>query len=170
MSIPATEWPQAEQRIAEVARSRRGQHRDPVLASYRRTRALELRAQGLGYAEIAQAVGYANKGTAHKVIAQALEAREAQDVDLLRHLHLDRLEKLLASAWPRAMQGHLPSVNAVVKIIEQEMRLLGLTESNRKPSPKDGWDNCDGAPTVVARANDCRHQGCERHGKFHEAS
>ncbi len=72
MSMPAAEWPEAEQRIAEVARTRRGRHRDKALASYRRTRALELRAQGKAYAEIAREVGYANKGTAHKVISQAL--------------------------------------------------------------------------------------------------
>ncbi len=94
MSTPAVEWPEAEQRIAEVARTRRGRHRDKALASYRRTRALELRAQGKGYAEIAREVGYANKGTAHKVITQALEAREAEDVDLLRQITLDRLEAL----------------------------------------------------------------------------
>ena len=79
----AVEWPEAEQRIAEVARTRRGRHRDKALASYRRTRALELRAQGKGYAEIARSVGYANKGTAHKVIAQALQAREARAMDVL---------------------------------------------------------------------------------------
>ena len=53
-------------------------HRDKALAAYRRTRALELRAEGGGYAEIAREVGYANKGTAHKVIAEALEARESR--------------------------------------------------------------------------------------------
>ncbi len=164
--MPAPEWPEAEQRIAEVARTRRGRHRDKALASYRRTRALELRAQGKGYAEIAREVGYANKGTAHKVIAQALEARECQDVDLLRHLTLDRLEALLAGLWPQAMQGHLPSVQAALKTIEQELRLVGLVGGMQKPSPKDSWDNCYGPPTVVVNPNDCRHDGCAMHGRF----
>ncbi len=87
-------------------------------------------------------------------------------MDLLRHLHFDRLEALLASLWPRAMQAHLPSAYAVLKIIEQEMRLVGFTLSNRKPSPKDSWDNCQGPPTVVMRQDDCRHAGCDKHGKF----
>jgi hypothetical protein len=164
--MPAVEWPEAEQRIAEVARTRRGRHRDKVLASYRRTRALELRAQGKGYAEIARDVGYANKGTAHKVISQALEAREAQDVDLLRQTTFDRLEALLAGLWPQAMQGHVPSVQAALKTIEQEMRLVGLISGRRKPSPKDSWDNCQGPPTVVVRPDDCRYDGCTRHGRF----
>jgi hypothetical protein len=33
MSMPAVEWPEAEQRIAEVARTHRGRHRDRALAS-----------------------------------------------------------------------------------------------------------------------------------------
>ena len=166
MSTPAVEWSEAEQRIAEVARTRRGRHRDPALASYRRTRALELRAQGLGNPEIAEAVGYSNKGTAHKVIAQALEAREAQDVELLRHLHHDRLESLFAGLWPQAKQGHVPSIMSVLRLMEQQMRLLGLGGAQRKKSPQDAWPSCVGPATVVIHPDDCRHKGCERHGRF----
>ena len=37
--------------------------------SWRRTRAIELRAAGLSYDQIALEVGYANRGTAHNVVA-----------------------------------------------------------------------------------------------------
>ncbi len=164
--MTAVEWPEAEQRIAEVARTRRGRHRDPALASYRRTRALELRAQGMAYAEIAKAVGYANKGTAHTVIAQALQAREAQDVDLLRHLHFDRLEVLHAALWPRAKQGHVPAIMALLRIMDQQMRLLGLSPTSRRKRPEDDWPSCVGPATVVVHPDDCRHTGCQRHGSF----
>ena len=172
MSTPqATDWPEAEQRIAEVARTRRGRHRDKALASYRRTRALELRAEGKGYAEIAREVGYANKGTAHKVIAQALEAREAQDVDFLRLIARDRLEALLRALWPAAITGDVPAAMALMRIIDAECRLLGLYEHrDRKKSPKDKWDNCFGPPTVVINPKDCRHGGCALHGRFSDGA
>ncbi len=166
-SVPAVEWPEAEQRIAEVARTRRGRHRDKALASYRRTRALELRAQGKAYAEIAREVGYANKGTAHKVIAQALEAREVQDVDFLRQIAADRLDAMHRALWPAAMTGDVPAIRALIRINDARCRLLGLYEHRKqKKSPKDSWDNCYGPPTVVINPNDCRHKGCAKHGRF----
>src|SRR5690349_1821750 len=118
MSMPAVEWPEAEQRIADIARTHRGRHRDKALASYRRTRALELRAQGKGYAEIAREVGYANKGTAHKVIAQALEARESHDIDFLRQIELGRLDAIHAALWPEAMSGNVRAAMALLRIME----------------------------------------------------
>jgi hypothetical protein len=98
------------------------------LVSYRRARALELRAQGKGYAEIAREVGYANKGTAHKVIAQALEAREVQDVDFLRRIAMDRLDALHRALWPAAMTGDVPAVLALMRINDTRCRLRGLYE------------------------------------------
>lgn len=166
MSTPAVEWPEAEQRIAELARTKRGRHRNKALASYRRTRALELRAQGMGYAEIAQQVGYTSKATAYRVISAALEAREAEDVDVLRHLVFDRLERLLEGLWPAAMEGHLPSAHAILKILDQEVRLLGLSPDKRKKTPQDDWPSCHGPATVVINPKDCRWSGCDRHGKF----
>ncbi len=166
VSIPASEWPQAEQRLAEVARTRRGRHRDKALASYRRTRAVELRAQGKGYAEIARELGYANKGTAHKVIAQALEAREANSVDLLRTLELERLDALHAAIWDAAMAGEVRAVMPLLRIIDARCRLLGLHPQRQGKDPKARWDNCQGPSTVIVRADDCRHAGCPQHGQF----
>jgi hypothetical protein len=169
MSMPAVEWPEAEKRIAEVARTRRGRHRDRALASYRRTRALELRAGGARYDEIAREVGYANRGTAHKVISQALEAREAATVDFLRQMELARLDALQVSLWDDAMAGDLPSATAVLRIIDARCRLLGLHElvpGRRAKDSKIAWDSCQGPPTVVARPDDCRHVGCYKHGHF----
>lgn len=167
--MPATEWPEAEQRIADVARTKRGRHRNTALASYRRTRALELRAQGMGYAEIAAEVGYANKGTAHRVISQALEARESQDVDFLRLIASERLERLLAALWPRAMAGDLGASRVLLRIIDMECRLYGLYGQPTTKKAKAGWDNCFGPPTVVINPKDCRWAGCDKHGHFDTA-
>ncbi len=166
MSIAASEWSETEQRLAEVARTRRGRHRDKALASYRRTRAVELRAQGLGYAEIARELGYANKGTAHKVISQALEAREANSVDLLRTLELERLDAIHAAIWDTAMAGDVRAVMPLLRISDARCRLLGLHPQRQVKNPKARWDNCQGPATVIVRADDCRHGGCPQHGRF----
>ena len=170
MSMPAAQWPEAEERIAHVARTRRGRHRDKALASYRRTRALELRAGGMSYQEIAHEVGYAHKGTAHKVIAEALRNREAESVDFLRALEESRLDALQAALWQDACAGNLAAVNAVVQIIDARCKLLGLVPGRRAKELKDSWPCCQGPATVVVRADDCRHAGCQRHGSFGSAS
>lgn len=164
--MPAVEWPEVEQRIAEVARTKRGRHRDRALASWRRTRAIELRASGMSYDQIAGEVGYTSRATAYNVVKQALEAREAREVEMMRQLHLDRLESLVASLFPRAKQGHVPSILALLRILDQQMRLLGLSPGRRKKTPQDSWPSCVGPATVVVHPRDCRWEGCDRHGKF----
>ncbi len=121
--------------------------------------------------QIAAEVGYTSRGTAHNVVTQALAAREAQSVDHMRDLELARLEAAHAALWPRAMQGHVPSVTAVLRILDLQCRLQGLYEPAAKPGskdPKDHWDHCEGPPTVVISPNDCRHRGCPTHGSFTE--
>ncbi len=80
---------------------------------------------------------------------------------------MDRLDAMHAALWPAAMAGDVPAVMALLRINDTRCRLLGLYEPrHRKKSPKDNWDNCYGPPTVVINPNDCRHEGCDRHGRF----
>lgn len=57
--------------------------------------------KGCSYDQIAREVGYANRGTAHRVVAKALAERLADDIDQLRELELARLDGLQTSLWPR---------------------------------------------------------------------
>ncbi len=66
------------------------------------------------------------------------------------------------------MQGHVPSVLAVLRVIDQQVRLLGLADLARKAKPKGAWPSCRGPATVVVHSDDCRFHGCERHGRFAE--
>jgi hypothetical protein len=74
----------------------------------------------------------------------------------MRVLELARLEAAQAALWPRAMQGHVPSVKALLRILDLECRLQGLYEPAAKPGPKDHWDHCEGPPIVVISPDDCR--------------
>lgn len=85
----------------------------------------------MSYAQIAAEVGYANRGTVHSVVAQALASREAESVDLLRQVELDRLNDVHAALWPKAMAGDLDAVMALLRVIEARCRLLGLYGDGR---------------------------------------
>ncbi len=98
--------------------------------------------------QIAIEVAYTNRGTAYNVVTQALAVRQAHSVDHRRDLELARLEAAHAALWPRAMQGHVPSVAAVLRILDLQCRLQGLYEPAAKPGPKDHWDHCEGPPPL----------------------
>ncbi len=87
----------------------RGRHRNSALAAYRRARAIEMRISGMTYERIAAELGYSNRGTVSRIVSTALQAREADDVDLLRATELARLDDLLASVWEGAMAGDVDS-------------------------------------------------------------
>ncbi len=124
---------------------RRRGRRDRALAEWRRARAVELRIEGCGYDDIAREVGYANRGTAHRVVQQVLNARTADGVDQLRAMEKARLDALQRPLWDRAMAGHLPSVRAVHKIIVTRIALLGLSADD----PGSNGTGADEPRTVV---------------------
>lgn len=95
-------------------------------ARLKRSRAVELLAEGICYDEIARQVGFTNRGSAHRAVSKALSEREAEGVDELRAVELVRLDHLQAAVWARAMADDIRAVNTAVKIIGQRARLLGL--------------------------------------------
>ncbi len=73
--------------------------------------------------------------------------------------------------WPRAMRGEVPAVLAVLRVLDQRMRLLGLQPSGRPARRNEhSWPSCHGPATVVVHPDDCRHTGCARHGSFEKLS
>jgi len=95
-------------------------------ARIKRTRAVELLAEGCSYDEIARQIGFTNRGSAHRAVSKALSEREAEGVDELRAVELARLDRLQAVVWDKAVNGDVRAVNTAVKIIGQRVRLLGL--------------------------------------------
>lgn len=103
-----------------------GQHRNRALAAARRARAVELRTAGLTYDQIAMELGYANRGTVYRVVAEALKAQTLEAVGELRSLEVERLDSLQLAMWEKAMEGDVPSAIAVVRCVMSRCRLLGL--------------------------------------------
>lgn len=61
----------------------------------RAIKALNLRAQGATYDQIAERLGYSNRGGAHKAVARLLRGREAEGVDELRAQGQARYETVI---------------------------------------------------------------------------
>ena len=115
MAIALTELPRVN-----------GQHRNRALAAARRAKAVKLRTAGLTYDQIAKELGYANRGTVYRVVAEALRAQTLEAVGELRDLEVARLDSLQVAMWQKAMDGDVPSAMAVVRCIMSRCRLLGL--------------------------------------------
>lgn len=94
-------------------------------AKLKRTRALELVAEGQSYDQVG-AVDYRHRGSAHKAVFKALAEREADGVEHLRNIEVARLDHLQVALWDDAMAGKPHAVNSILRIIEQRSRLLGL--------------------------------------------
>src|SRR4051794_7103468 len=107
--------------------------RNRALASWRRARAVELATLGMTYDAIAREVGFTNRGTAYRVVRDALAQQTSQAVQALRQQQLDRLDALQATVWPRAMTGDLKAVLTAVRIVTAQCRLLGLDRPERDP-------------------------------------
>jgi len=100
-----------------------------ALATWRRTRAVQLALGGHCYDDIAAEVGYANRGTAWRVVNDALRGELVEGVQDYRRLELARLEALQAAHWVAATSGDdLKAAELVLKISAQRTKLLGLDQ------------------------------------------
>lgn len=55
-----------------------------------------------------------------------MSERQAENIDFLRALEGDRVDRLQSALWDRAMTGDVRAVHAVSHIISQRIRLFGL--------------------------------------------
>ncbi|MDF1565280.1 MAG: hypothetical protein P1V51_19745 [Deltaproteobacteria bacterium] len=110
-----------------------------VAAAHKRRKALELKKAGYTYEIIAQQVGYADRGAAHKAVQTALREITREPAEELLELQLQRLDDMRASVWARARKGDTKAIYAVVKIDEREAKLIGLNApSAHEITGKDG--------------------------------
>ncbi len=108
-----------------------GRHRNRALAGRRRVRALQLVGEGRTYQQVADELGYANKGTVHHLVQQELGAQLVESVAELRQIEVARLDALQEVLWDRAMSGDLRAVKVAAGIIMARCRVLGLLSTTR---------------------------------------
>lgn len=109
MAIPATLPPVS------------GQHRNRALAAARRACAIELATQGLSYQQIADELGYSNRGTVYRLVHNALTLELQEDVENHRRLESERLDALQVPLWEKAMAGDTTAAHQVIQIIRGAM-------------------------------------------------
>lgn len=144
-----------------------GRHRNRPLASQRRSAALSLVCNGMTYQQVADHLGYSNRGTVHRLVQKALQATEVASVQDSRDEALGRYEALLRAVWEQAQAGDLAAVRAALRIVQAECRLLALEGTLEARADVDAsWPCCQGPATVVTRPDDCRWTGCATHGSF----
>jgi hypothetical protein len=103
-------------------------------ASWKAARAVELVREGKTYDQVARAVGYANRGTAHRVVTKALAERLVDGIDDLRSIEVARLDALQAALWPRVEKGEVRAINSVLRLIDRRCRLYGLYSGEQQES------------------------------------
>lgn len=99
-----------------------------VEVAEKHARALNLRRSGATYQQIAEQLGYANRGMAYRIVSEELAKVTAEPAEALLQLELDRLDTMLLGLWPKARTGHAESVRAVLRIMERRSRYLGLDD------------------------------------------
>ena len=104
-----------------------------AVAAVKRTKVVEAVADGATYEQAAKQAGYATRSGAYKAFWKAVDGREADAVEQHRILELQRLDALQVGLWERAEAGDVKAVMAVLRIIEQRSRLLGLDKPEATP-------------------------------------
>lgn len=92
----------------------------------RMAKALELRRQGMGLADIAKELGFKDASGVYYAIQRALKKIIQEPAEAVRKLELERLDKMLLGLWPQATKGQWQAVDRVLSIMERRAKLLGL--------------------------------------------
>lgn len=98
----------------------------------RRKQAVQLRLAGVDMETIYQQLkgqGYSSADHVSMDLKRARERSRAQldgSVEDLRELQLDRLERLLAATWPKAVTGATASIDTAARLIAQICKIKGL--------------------------------------------
>lgn len=106
-------------------------------AAERRIKAFELRKAGTRYRAIGNALGI-SEAQAHRDVAKVLQSLVLPEgeIKMARVLEEARLDAMLFALWGSANQGHLGTIDRVLRIMERRARLLGL-DAPMKVSPTD---------------------------------
>jgi hypothetical protein len=97
----------------------------------RDARVFELRIQGNTFDQIASEVGFSGPSGAWQAYQRVKESHIFESVDEARQLELMRLDEMQFAIWDRAINGELPALQCVLKIMDRRAKLLGLDKPEK---------------------------------------
>lgn len=65
----------------------------------KKAHAVRLFTKGCTYQQIADRVGYANRGTVHRIVTTAFNEQIADDIEVYRRIEYEALNRVLRSCW-----------------------------------------------------------------------
>lgn len=98
-------------------------------AAEKRRTALELRARRMTYQQIADRLGYANRGVAYAAVKRELKAIPREAAKQLREIELESLDQAERALASRIVQGDLGAIDRMIKIKDMRAKLTGLYEA-----------------------------------------
>lgn len=97
----------------------------------RETSVLELRRAGYTFDRIAGELKIpGGRSDAHKIYKRALARTLQEPAAEIRQLEADRLDRLQAAVWMKALRGDLPALDRVLRVMERRAKLLGLDHAD----------------------------------------
>lgn len=103
-----------------------------------RRQCIALRRSGATYAAIGDQLGI-TRGGAFKNVQRyltELQTSSAEDMDFVKALELERLDRMFMGLWRRAMDGDAAAVDKALKIMDRRAKYLGL-DMPAKIAPTD---------------------------------
>lgn len=106
--------------------------------SERRKKLVAMRIAGLDFDTIAERLDYSSGNAASKDFCRALErnrVEEAETVEAWRDLEMQRLDRLQAAVWPKALKGDLKAVETARRLIAERWKILGVPQRTEITGP-----------------------------------
>ena len=94
----------------------------------REAKVLELRRGGLTFDTIAKRLGFAYASGAHAAYENACKRIVYAEVEEIRKIEMDRLDIAKSAIWTNVLRGDIPSVTALIRIMDRRAKLLGLDQ------------------------------------------
>jgi len=113
---------------------------DPALFEKER-QVVQYRQGGATFDQIAKKLDYASEAGARAAFKRAMERmRDDAIAAEMRELHRQRLEVALEAIWPQVIQGDLPAIGMMLKILERDSKLYGLDSPVRTEVEVTSYD------------------------------
>lgn len=126
--------PEEAAKIREAARKKRAA--DEENRAHAKRRALELRAEGKTTHQIGKELGVSHV-TVSRYISAALKDITREPAEEVLALELDRIDGMFVAAYKKAKNGHLPSIDRCIRLMDRRSKYLGLDRSTDQNAPTD---------------------------------